>query len=107
MKQDHYIAHLDRALQAEFGIRLPLANEELAWGVRGKFYRVRNYLREKGIRDYDKLRFSLIDGDLLIVKAQTRPQLDDGVFAAKAVDLGESEVELTVHPKPGRRNRGE
>ena len=82
MTRDDYVKLMQKAVSTPYGLTLELFNECQAEHARGRFYCLRNKLRQSGTSTFDSLSFLVkSDGTLQILRRNQMPYnpLDDGL----------------------------
>ena len=79
MNTKYYIAIMDRALNADIGVRVPCLPGDVE-SVRKKLYNLRDRLKIKGTHIYDALKFRVYEySELWIVRKDALDLRDDGI----------------------------
>ncbi len=102
MTHEDYEKILRAAAESNHGLRIPTRSYALAYLVREKLYKAREKVRRKEKRrDYDCLKFRILDGDLILYRQDVMAPADDGLDIPDATPISDHEAETARYPRSG------
>ena len=100
MTNEDYEKILRAGAESDHGLRIPTRSYALAYLVREKLYKARDGLRWKEkCRDYDCLKFRILDGDLILYRRDIMAFADDGLDVPEAKPISDQEADAARYPR--------